>query len=82
MFVRREAVLSSQIEGTQSSLRDLLRAEANVAVKQASKFLGIGYAAANRLVDRMVERDILVEVTGNARNRRFACQRYIALFDD
>ena len=30
MFVRREAVLSSQIEGTQSSLRDLLRAEANI----------------------------------------------------
>ena len=53
-----------------------------VGVKQASEFLGIGYAAANRLVDRMVERDILVEVTGNARNRRFACQRYIALFDD
>ena len=53
-----------------------------VGVRQASEFLGIGYAAANRLVDRMVERDILVEVTGNARNRRFACQRYIALFDD
>ncbi len=30
MFVRREAVLSSQIEGTQSSLRDLLEAEARV----------------------------------------------------
>ena len=53
-----------------------------VGVKQASEFLGIGYAAANRLIERMVERSILVEVTGNARNRRFACQRYIALFDD
>lgn len=30
MFVRREAVLSSQIEGMQSSLRDLLEAEARV----------------------------------------------------
>jgi len=28
MYVRREAVLSSQIEGTQSSLQDLLAAEA------------------------------------------------------
>lgn len=31
MYVRKEAVLSSQIEGTQSSLQDLLAAEANVA---------------------------------------------------
>ena len=30
MYVRKEAVLSSQIEGTQSSLRDLLNAEAKV----------------------------------------------------
>ena len=30
MYVRKEAVLSSQIEGTQSSLSDLLDAEANV----------------------------------------------------
>jgi Fic family protein len=28
MYVRKEAVLSSQIEGTQSSLQDLLAAEA------------------------------------------------------
>jgi len=31
MYVRKEAVLSSQIEGTQSSLQDLLAAEADVA---------------------------------------------------
>ena len=30
MYVRKEAVLSSQIEGTQSSLQDLLAAEANI----------------------------------------------------
>src|SRR5687767_12131721 len=30
MYVRKEAVLSSQIEGTQSSLQDLLAAEAHV----------------------------------------------------
>ena len=31
MYVRKEAVLSSQIEGTQSSLQDLLAAEAKVS---------------------------------------------------
>ena len=30
MYVRKEAVLSSQIEGTQSSLQDLLAAESNI----------------------------------------------------
>jgi Fic family protein len=30
MYVRKEAVLSSQIEGTQSSLQDVLAAEARV----------------------------------------------------
>ena len=30
MYVRKEAVLSSQIEGTQSSLQDLLAEEAQV----------------------------------------------------
>lgn len=30
MYIRKEAVLSSQIEGTQSSLQDLLAAEAKI----------------------------------------------------
>ena len=34
MYVRKEAVLSSQIEGTQSSLQDLLSAEADVATAE------------------------------------------------
>ncbi len=53
-----------------------------IGVPQASELLGTGYAAGNRLIDRMAKRGILVEVTGNSRNRRFAFQRYIALFDD
>ena len=51
-------------------------------LKARRQFLGVGFAAANRLVERMVERGVLVEITGHARNRRFAYQRYIALFDD
>jgi Fic family protein len=37
MYVRKEAVLSSQIEGTQSSLQDLLAAEADVLDKNAPR---------------------------------------------
>ena len=36
MYVRKEAVLSSQIEGTQSSLQDLLAAEAKVFAQEGS----------------------------------------------
>ncbi len=53
-----------------------------IGVRHACELLDIGFAAANRLIDRMVERGVLVEITGNARNRRFAHQRYIALFED
>ena len=144
MFMRREAVLSSQIEGTQSSLDDVLqavrdegawehwlafflagvsaaaresadtgrkivalreevretlltldRSAANalrlheqlfatpiIGVARAAECLGIGFAAANRLIDRMVDCGVLRELTGHRRNRRFAYQRYIDLFAD
>lgn len=37
MYVRKEAVLSSQIEGTQSSLNDLLAAEASILTAESPK---------------------------------------------
>ena len=37
MYVRKEAVLSSQIEGTQSSLQDLLAAEADASSAPSSR---------------------------------------------
>jgi Fic family protein len=40
MYVRKEAVLSSQIEGTQSSLSDLLKKEANVADPDTPQDIG------------------------------------------
>lgn len=58
MYVRKEAVLSSQIEGTQSSLNDLLRAEAQifdpdrpVDVKEVSNYV----AALNYGLERLNE---------------------------
>src|SRR5262245_3460791 len=48
MYVRKEAVLSSQIEGTQSSLQDLLAAEAQVLSSDAPKDVDevVNYVAA------------------------------------
>ena len=40
MYVRKEAVLSSQIEGTQSSLQDLLAAEAQVLIPDRPRDVG------------------------------------------
>lgn len=48
MYVRKEAVLSSQIEGTQSSLQDLLAAEAHILAPGAPKDVDevVNYVAA------------------------------------
>ena len=43
--------------------------------------LDIQYATANNLVARLVEVGVLVEMTGYRRNRRFAYQRYLDLFE-
>ena len=58
MHVRKEAVLSSQIEGTQSSLQDLLAAEAQLCAPEARKAIDevINYVAAtNHGLGRLAE---------------------------
>lgn len=58
MYVRKEAVLSSQIEGTQSSLQDLLAAEAHILSPDSPKDVDevVNYVAAmNYGLDRLRE---------------------------
>ena len=58
MYVRKEAVLSSQIEGTQSSLQDLLAAEAHIYSPESPKDVDevVNYVAAmNYGLDRLRE---------------------------
>ena len=65
MYVRKEAVLSSQIEGTQSSLQDLLAAEARVYAPEAPKDVDevINYVAAmNHGLDRLPELPVSVRL--------------------
>jgi Fic family protein len=48
MYVRREAVLSSQIEGTQSTLEDLLEVELEPDARRTASDVGdiVNYVAA------------------------------------
>jgi hypothetical protein len=41
---------------------------------------GVSFTAANNLMNRFVEEKILVEVTGQSRNRQFRYSDYINLF--
>lgn len=69
MYVRKEAVLSSQIEGTQSSLNDLLRAEAQifdpdrpVDVKEVSNYVAALNYGLSRLSDLPVSTRLIREI--------------------
>jgi len=53
-----------------------------VSVHDVQALIGTTYAAANELVARFVGGDILREITGQARNRKFMYQSYIDLFRD
>lgn len=53
-----------------------------ITVKEVESITGTTYAAANTLVTRFEELDILKEITGNTRNRRFLYQTYASIFYD
>lgn len=53
-----------------------------VSVTDVQQLTGTTYPAANSLVSRLVKLDVLKEMTGYTRNRRFSYARYIALFHD
>ena len=65
MYVKKEAVLSSQIEGTQSSLHDLLKAEAQLFDDSAPKDVDevINYVSAmNYGIDRLVKLPVSIRL--------------------
>jgi len=53
-----------------------------VSVKDVQQITSTTFAAANQLVKRLVELGLLIEVTGQARNRRFRYEPYVRLFTD
>ena len=81
MYVRKEAVLSSQIEGTQSSLQDLLEAEAQVLDPDRPRDVAevVNYVAAMnyglaRLADLPVSVRLVREIHVRLLERRTRCQ--------
>lgn len=65
MYVRKQAVLSSQIEGTQSSLQDLLAAEAQILDPEQPRDVAevLNYVAAmNYGMDRLRELPVSVRL--------------------
>ncbi|MDE2113044.1 MAG: Fic family protein [Alphaproteobacteria bacterium] len=51
------------------------------SVNEVTKLTGTTYTAANQLVERLVDAGILVEITGQTRNRRFRYNAYVGLFE-
>ncbi len=53
-----------------------------VSVNVVQSLTGTTYPAANDLVQRFARRRILVEITGQARNRKYRYDAYVRLFDE
>ncbi len=79
----RAAVSNAFGRAAANGLRVLERlyGEPYVNVSRVQELTGTSYAGANQMVSRMVECGILEEITGQARNRVFAYQRYMDLFE-
>ncbi len=72
MYVRKEAVLSSQIEGTQSSLHDLLSAEASVFTPEQPKDVDevVNYVGAmNHGLERLSQLPVSVRLVREIHSR-------------
>ena len=63
-------------------LADALLANPVIGIKDVIEQTGLTFPAANDLVRRFEREGLLVEVTGNARNRRFRYAPYVRIFLD
>jgi Fic family protein len=66
--------------GKASLLLESLYAQPYITINQTAKQLGISFPNASSLIDKFVRNDLLMEVTGNARNRVFMYTPYVSLF--
>lgn len=67
--------------GTGQRFLDFLYTRPVTTIKQSAQYLGISLTAANTLVGKFEKLGILVEMTQQGRNRRYAYHEYLLLFD-
>ena len=72
MYVRKEALMSSQIEGTQATLEDVLD-----PMLDANTNRNVADVVTSSAVNRLVDAGILVKTSDNNRNRTFAYEAYL-----
>jgi Fic family protein len=78
-------VIATQLGGAAGNghrTLEYLFAHPIVSVTDIRELIGTTYPAANDLVGRLAKSGILMEVTGQARNRRFRYDPYVRLFAD
>lgn len=80
----REKIINQlgRVAGNALKVHELLFKFPLISVNPIAEMLDVSFTSANRLIDRLVEIGILLEVTGNARNRVFHYSQYISLFSD
>jgi len=76
--------LTRELKGSTTALAllDLLYEQPILQAGRAAERLDCSYPTANKLLTQFTELGLLVETTGQARNRVFAYQPYLALFSD
>jgi len=68
--------------GRGARLLDHLYRRPTVSVPEVARLIGVSFPNANKLVDQFVQLELLTEITGHVRNRRFLYAPYIELFSD
>ena len=77
----REASLDQALSGPAHRLVKCLFEYPVINVRKAQTLLGCAFTTANKVVTELEDAGLLVEITGNRRNRRYRFDPYIRLFD-
>ena len=70
-----------QVAGNGLRVLEDLFSQPIISVKRIMNLTRVTFAAANQLMHRLEEVGVLVEITGQARNRRYQYSDYVNLFD-
>jgi Fic family protein len=69
-----------QVAGNGLKVLEGLFSQPIISVKWIMNLTGVTFAAANQLMHRLEKVGVLIEITGQARNRRYEYSDYVDLF--